>query len=130
MTLNIKYGGKLYFIKGHNYYIYDIIQNKVSENGINFKLGFLKTSNKFEVVFNANKVTFDAPKKSKYRIITIGAGSKSGGRGGLIFNDYILTKNDKIEIIIGENGDRLPVKHKQLMVLKKIIMIYCLMSDL
>ena len=26
-----------------------------------------------------------------------------------IFNDYILTKNDKIEIIIGENGDRLPL---------------------
>lgn len=106
-------GGKLYFIKGHKYYIYNITQKKVSE-GINFKLGFLKTSNKFEVIFNNNKVKFDSPKKAKYRVITIGGGTKSGGRGGLLFNDYILNKNEKIEIIIGESGDRLPVKHKQL----------------
>lgn len=111
-------GGRLYFIKGHKYYICDP-NNTCSEDGINFKLGFLKTSNKFELTFKPAKIDFVSPKKAKYRVITIGGGNKSGGHGGILYNDYILKKDDRLEFIIGESGDRLPVKHKQVSGLEK-----------
>lgn len=111
-------GGKLYFIKGYKYYICDS-NNICSKDGINFKLGFLKTSNKFQIDFKPAKIDFVCPKKAKYRIITIGAGTKSGGHGGILYNDYILKKDDRLEIIVGESGDRLPVKHKEVSGLEK-----------
>lgn len=111
-------GGRLYFVKGHKYYICDS-NNICSKNGINFKLGFLKTSNKFEIDFKPVKIDFVCPKKGKYRIFTIGAGNKSGGHGGILYNDYILKKDDRLEMIVGESGDRLPVKHKEVSGLEK-----------
>ena len=112
-------GGKLYFIKGHKYHIYDQINNTCDNDGINFKLGFLKTSKKFEIPFTGAKADFTSPKKAKYRVITIGVGTKKWGHGGLIYNDYTLKKQDKLEIIVGESGDRLPVKHKEVTGLEK-----------
>ena len=111
-------GGRLYFIKGHKYYICNP-DNECSSDGINFKMGFLKTCNKFELKFKPAKIDFVSPKKAKYRVITIGAGTKSGGHGGILYNDYILKQDDRLEIIIGEAGDRLPVKHKTVSGLEK-----------
>ena len=47
----------------------------------------------YTINFNNQKITFTPPKKSLYRIISIGAGNENGGGfGGLVYNDYNLTK--------------------------------------
>jgi hypothetical protein len=81
-------------------------------------------SNKFTFIEQIkdlkNNIIIDASKKHKimsdgyYRITCIGGGTDSGGKGGLIFNDVKLNKNDGLKIIIGKKGNRLPVKSTNL----------------
>ena len=35
---------------------------------------------------------------------------EGGGYGGLVYNDYMLNKNDKIKVVVGSEGNRIPVK--------------------
>ena len=72
----------------------------------------MNNSKYYLINFNGQKVTFKPPSKGLYRIITIGAGNECGSYGGLIYNDYNLTKKDVLDIIVGSSGERLPLKDK------------------
>lgn len=99
-----------FFIKNKDLYFYNEIKNDT--NLIDADLGFFSNTKFFPINFNNLKVTFKPPKNSLYRIITIGAGNEGGGYGGVVYNDYILSKKDILNIIIGKSGERLPLKDK------------------
>lgn len=98
------------FIKNRNMYIYDKEKNKTYLIDTNY--GFINNTEYFVIKFNNQKASFTPPKKGYYRIITIGAGNEGGGFGGMVYNDYELSKKDKLDIIVGQSGERLPLKDK------------------
>jgi hypothetical protein len=98
------------FIRNKDMYFYD--EKKNMTNNIDTNYGFMNNTKFYVIDFNNQKITFTPPKKSLYRIITIGAGNENGGYGGLVYNDYNLTKKDVLEIIVGSLGERLPLKDK------------------
>ena len=71
---------------------------------------------KFVVNFSSNEARFTATTDGYYRIIPIGGGAKMGGYGGMIYNDYYLKKNEKLDFITGEQGSRIPLRDKSSMV--------------
>jgi hypothetical protein len=97
----------------------------VLKNKIYHKYKFI-TSDNFKFVEskpfifeNKNKLIktntkFKASKNGLYRITCIGGGNPSGGRGGIVFNDIKLNKNDILKIKIGKSGSRIPVKENLL----------------
>ena len=91
-------------------YFYD--EKKNITNNIDTNYGFMNNTVFYIFNFNNQIITFTPPKKSLYRIISIGAGNEGGGFGGLVYNDYHLTKKDVLEIIIGSSGERLPLRDK------------------
>ena len=111
---NILFKNKLHgtpcFYKNRDTYMFDIVKNKTYS--IDSKYGFNHNTKYYIINFNKQKASFTPPKPGNYRIITIGAGNEGGGYGGLVYNDYELSKKDKLEIIVGQSGERLPLKDK------------------
>ena len=92
----------IYILSNDTYYKYKYISNKFI---------FIDTTKdlKKNIIINTSK-KHKIMSNSYYRITSIGGGTESGGRGGLIFNDIKLNINDILKIIIGKKGNRLPVK--------------------
>ena len=94
----------IYVLKNKNYYKYHYIESKFKyvESNI-FKFEHKNTILK-------NNTHYKFKKDGVYRIYLVGGGNTYGGKGGVIFNDYNLKKNDVLKCIIGKQGTRLPVK--------------------
>ena len=94
----------IYVLKNKNYYKYHYIESKFKfiESNI-FKFEIKNTILK-------NNINYKFKKDGTYRIYLVGGGNTYGGKGGVIFNDYNLKKNDVLKCIIGKQGTRLPVK--------------------
>jgi hypothetical protein len=92
----------------------------ILKNDLYYRYKFNKDTRKFTFIDTTkdlkNNTIINTSKKHKiildgiYRITCIGGGIESGGKGGLIFNDIKLKKNDILKIIVGKKGNRLPVK--------------------
>jgi hypothetical protein len=95
----------IYILKNKIYYKYKFI---TSENFkfIESKPFTFENKNKL-IKTNTN---FKVDKNGMFRITCIGGGNPSGGRGGIVFNDIKLKKNDILKINIGKSGTRIPVK--------------------
>lgn len=92
----------IYVIKNNNKYKYEYV------SPIKFKL-ITNINETTPIILNETK-TIKCNSTGLYRLILIGAGNISGGKGGLIFNDIKLKKNDTLKCIVGKQGDRIPVK--------------------
>ena len=92
----------IYVIKNNNKYKYQYI------SPIKFKL--IKNFNETTPILLNETKTIKCNSNGIYRITLIGAGNISGGKGGLVFNDIKLKKNDTLKCIVGKQGDRIPVK--------------------
>lgn len=95
----------IYVLKNDIYYKYKFISND------NFK--FIESKpftfeNKNKLIKTNTK--FKANENGIFRITCIGGGNSNGGRGGIVFNDIKLKKNDILKINIGKSGSRIPVK--------------------
>ena len=96
----------------------------ILKNELYYRYTFNKDTHKFTFIDTTkdlkNNIIINTPKKHKiildgvYRITCIGGGIESGGKGGLIFNDIKLKKNDILKIVVGKKGNRLPVKSNTL----------------
>ena len=64
----------------------------------------------FEYGLKGELVEHIFKRSGNYRIITIGAGINGGGYGGMIFNDYYFNVDDRVSILVGQSGTRIPVK--------------------
>ena len=96
----------IYAIKNNTFYKYryDMGIFRIKETGtFDFKQG-----KKSQIIKN-NRI-FKVKENGLYRIICVGAGLEGGGYGGLVYNDYMLNKNEKLKIIVGSEGNRIPVK--------------------
>ena len=96
----------IYAIKNTTYYKYRYDNGifRIKDTGIfDFK------SQKKNKIIKNNRI-FKVKSTGLYRIICVGAGLEGGGYGGLVFNDYMFNKNDKLKIIVGSEGNRIPVK--------------------
>ena len=95
----------IYVLKNKIYYKYKFITSEnfkfIESKPFTFenKNKLIKTNTKFKV-----------DKHGMFRITCIGGGNPSGGRGGIVFNDIKLKKNDILSIKIGKSGSRIPVK--------------------
>jgi hypothetical protein len=101
---NIPYGSPCFF-RNKDIFIYDLKKKDTF-----YSNGFIANTNYVVVNYTETKANFKVDKSGLYRIYCIGAGLESGGYGGLIFNDYNLIKNEKLEICVGGCGERLPLK--------------------
>ena len=104
----------IYILKNDLYYRYNF-----NTDAGKFKfIGTTKDLKTNPIINNSqkHKITLDG----NYRITCVGGGIESGGKGGLIFNDFKLNKNDILKIIVGNKGNRLPVKRNLLNNLKKL----------
>ena len=93
------------------YVLKDMVYYKYKYHNGKFKF-IEKNKFKFEqknIVIKNNK-NFKINEKGLYRLICVGGGNIGGGRGGIIFNDIKLNKNDNLNIKIGKHGNRIPVK--------------------
>ena len=91
----------------------------ILKNDVYYRYKFNKNTSKFSFIDTTkdlkNNTIINTSRKHKitsdgvYRITCIGGGIDSGGKGGLIFNDIKLKKNDILKIILGKRGNRLPV---------------------
>ena len=110
----------IYIIVNNNYYVCNS-ELKIISNAMQYNYGFLTNTANFVLNYSPAITNFTAPSDSYYRIICVGAGNYKGGYGGLIYNDFKLKQNDKINFIIGSSGERLPVSDN-LDVNKKLLM--------
>ena len=96
----------IYAIKNKTYYkyTYDNKIFRIKDTGI-FDFNMVPKSK----IIKNNRI-FKVKNQGVYRIICVGAGLEGGGYGGLVFNDYMLNKNDKLKIVVGSEGNRIPVK--------------------
>jgi hypothetical protein len=62
------------------------------------------------LVMTKSNLNFNVIDSGTYRVFAIGSGIENGGLGGLVFNDIYLKKKDKLSVICGEMGNRIPVK--------------------
>jgi len=94
----------------------------ILKNELYYRYTFNKETRKFTFIDTTkdlkNNTIINTSQKHKiildgiYRITCIGGGIESGGKGGLIFNDIKLKKNDILKFVVGKKGNRLPVKSK------------------
>jgi hypothetical protein len=94
----------IYVLKNKKYYKYQYIESKfkfVESNIFKFE---------HKNIILTNNTNYKFKKDGEYRIYLVGGGNTYGGKGGLIFNDYNLKKNDILNCIIGKQGTRIPVK--------------------
>ena len=99
----------IYVLKNKTYYKYKYISID------NFKFVESKPftfENKNKLIKTNTK--FKTSKNGTFRLTCIGGGNNNGGRGGIVFNDIKLKKNDILTIKIGKNGSRIPIKENLL----------------
>ena len=100
-------------------YIY-VLKNKIYHKYKFISIDNFKFVESKPFIFeNKNKLIktntkFKASKNGLYRLTCIGGGNTSGGRGGIVFNDIKLNKNDILKIKIGKSGSRIPIKENLL----------------
>ena len=92
----------------YRYKTYNIFE-KTDEHSLS--LNNLRTNTQIsEYGYLARIIDHKFSDTGRYRIVTIGAGITSGGYGGMLFNDYIFNKEERIKLLVGESGRRMPVK--------------------
>ena len=96
----------IYVLKNKKYYKYKFLNNKFKF--IESNIFMFNTNN----IIIKNNIKYKFKKSGLYRIYLVGGGNTYGGKGGLIFNDHNIGKNDILNCIIGKQGLRIPVNNK------------------
>lgn len=104
---NIPYGAPCFY-RNKDLFIYDL--NKKDCFYTNLENGFISNTDYSLINYSESKVKYTPDKSGYYRIFCVGGGLESGGYGGLVFNDFNLTKKNSLEICVGGSGERLPLK--------------------
>lgn len=119
------------FVKDGIYYSYNVKDNSIQKKYIKTGLvnnlkkevfsclngkGNIGPKDYMTVRYNTKLVNikdelqhYKIPSDGLYRIVAIGAGN--GGRGGKVFGDYELKKNDSLKILVGQQGTKLPMSN-------------------
>lgn len=98
------------FIKKNEIYYLDLKDNTIKGPRL-FSDGLL--NNVKVLVIQKHQKKFTIETDSHYRIYISGGGNVNGGYGGLIYNDFYLKKTSNLSLIVGQPGQRIPVKGKE-----------------
>ncbi len=124
----------LYFLKNNHYFRYNLTSGElVNKVGIKFQGFFplkselieftplgsrglfgprsndaLKTPDNVRIDDGRQTKIISETEEGDYRLEVLGAGQKNGGFGARVFTDLTLKKGDKLDILVGQSGMRLP----------------------
>lgn len=104
----------IYVIYDKKYNIYEYENNKftIYKKALDLSnYNFYKNTIQFHLKYQMPKLAnFNFQYTGNYRIYLVGAGHENGGFGGCVINDLYFKNGEKIDIILGETGNRIPLK--------------------